>query len=592
MIGRRVGALVVSVALLVVACTGSAEPPTTPTTAPSTTTSSTSTTTLPPSSTTTEAPIGNPYGGTAVVAEDQEPPTLNPFAPGGDNFIVTIVGQAYLTGVYEIDGSDLSFVPEVVTELPTVSNGGVTVNGDGSMTVGYTIRDEAVWEDGVPISGDDFAFTLSILQDPSRNGGLVGNPYEDVVSSEATAKTFAFTMRTPTIQYETMFRTIVPKHAVEDSDFLADWNDRMWPSGGPFRFAGWEHGERIIVERNEAYWKTDPETGQQLPYLDAVEFRFIPETEEIVSAFKSREVDIIQLPPANETIDGLKALESDGARVEVRSGPVWEHLNFQFGPGRLEMNAASLNHNLDYRRAVAHLIDKSALMDAIGGYTTPLTSYVDAFSPALSHHSWERYPYDPDTARALLEKVKADEGVEVITTVFSTTSNGDMRVRVSEVLAPMFAAVGIEYRNELRDSQLFFGEIIEEGTWDMGEWAWVGSPGLSGLIGIHDIFDPEGAPPDGSNYYRWGTEDSSVVDEHTARFAVVRDLMNSSVDDQVLRTLLAEAEEILADQMVILPLHSRLVVGAVWEDEIGGWEMNPSQASHTWNIEEWYRADL
>jgi hypothetical protein len=43
---------------------------------------------------------------------------------------------------------------------------------------------------------------------------------------------------------------------------------------------------------------------------------------------------------------------------------------------------------------------------------------------------------------------------------------------------------------------------------------------------------------------------------------------------------------------VILPLFSRLVVGAVWEDEIANFVMNPSQATHTWNIEEWYRADL
>ena len=27
-------------------------------------------------------------------------------------------------------------------------------------------------------------------------------------------------------------------------------------------------------------------------------------------------------------------------------------------------------------------------------------------------------------------------------------------------------------------------------------------------------------------------------------------------------------------------------------DEIAGFEMNPTQASHTWNIETWYRVDL
>ena len=68
--------------------------------------------------------------------------------------------------------------------------------------------------------------------------------------------------------------------------------------------------------------------------------------------------------------------------------------------------------------------------------------------------------------------------------------------------------------------------------------------------------------------------------------------MNRTVDDSELSQLVAEAEEVLADQMVILPLYARLSVGAVWEDEVGGFRMNPTRASHTWNVEFWYRSDL
>jgi hypothetical protein len=39
------------------------------------------------------------YGGQVVIGDDQEPPTLNAYAPGGDNFIVSKVGQAYWVGV-------------------------------------------------------------------------------------------------------------------------------------------------------------------------------------------------------------------------------------------------------------------------------------------------------------------------------------------------------------------------------------------------------------------------------------------------------------------------------------------------------------
>ncbi|MCL1694122.1 MAG: ABC transporter substrate-binding protein [Actinomycetia bacterium] len=587
----RFGAVLLAASLVAAACAATPEPAATTTTLGTTTT--TTTTIAPSTTTTTEARIGNPYGGVAIIADDQEPPTLNPFVPGGDNFIVSIIGQAYFTGVYEIDGRTLELIPEVVTELPTTSNGGVVVNEDWTMTVRYTIRDEAMWDDGVPISGDDFAFTLEMLQDPDTNAGYtVDEVYESIETFEAGPKTFSFTLNQPTILHEQLFRVLIPKHAVEGSDFLVDWNDKMWPSGGPFIFTSWEKGDRIIVERNDNYWKTDSEHGQQLPYLDAVEFRFIPETESIIRAFKEREVDVIQPPPFEPTLDSLVALESEGADVQVGSGPVWEHINFQFGPGRLEMNEVSLNDNLAYRRAVAQLIDTEAIAAAVGKYIEPLSSYVDAFSPTLSGHAWDRYPYDPDKARELVKRIKEEERIETITAAYSSTSNGDARVWIAEALVPMFDAVGIELQLELQDSQLFFGETLDNGIWDIGEWAWVGSPGLAGLVAIHDIFDPEAPPPEGSNYYRWGTEDSSVRGAETERFAEVRDLMNETVDADELESLIAEAEDILADQMVILPLYSRLVVGAVWEDEITNFVMNPTQASHTWNMEEWYRADL
>ena len=174
------------------------------------------------------------------------------------------------------------------------------------------------------------------------------------------------------------------------------------------------------------------------------------------------------------------------------------------------------------------------------------------------------------------------------------------------VKAILLAAVeGVTYENQLEDSSIFFGETLDFGNWDLGEWAWVGTPGFAGLISIHDVFDPEGAAPDGQNFYRWGTPAvegadpdgfnqgaSSVIDEHTARFAELRDAMNSTVDEGELVTALNEAEDILADQVVIIPLYQRLDPGAVWADTVGGFKHNPSQASVTWNMEDWYRIDL
>ncbi len=566
----------------------------------------------PETTTTTEAaPEGKPYGGEVVIADDQEPPTLNSFAPGGDNFIVSKIGNGYFTGVQDIDGFTLELIPEVVVELPSVANGGITINDDGSETVRYQIRDEAVWADGTPISGDDFAFTYETIMNPDLP--IDKTIYEDIRPDSVVAgpKTFEFTLEAPTVQAELIFGTLMPKHdveaSVEDGTFIDTWNETMWVSGGPFQFDQWQKGEFVRLVRNDNYWKTDAETGQQLPYLDSVVFRFIPETASLINAFKAREVDVINPPPSIETIEDLQALESEGASVEVLSGPIWEHLNFQFGENRLGRNPNSLNEYLDYRQAVAHAIDKQKIVDEIlKGQVEPLDSYVDAFSPTLSQQSWAQYDYNPTTANELITGLceSIDCGPDGPFAIFSTTSNNDARVLLSQLFIQMFEDAGIGYEAQLEDSSLFFGETLDFGNWDLGEWAWVGTPGFAGLVGIHDVFDPEAPPPDGQNFYRWGTPEvtgadpegfnqgpSSVVDDATAAFAAARDAANATVDEQELIDLIHEMENLLADNVVIIPLYARLDPGAVWADEVAGYKHNPSQAGDTWNMEEWYRVD-
>ncbi len=318
------------------------------------------------------------------------------------------------TGVYEIDGFTLELIPELVTELPTVANGGAVVNDDGTFTVSYTIRDEAVWSDGTPVSGDDFQFTLDTILNPDLP--VDKSTYDQIVSTEAGPKSFTYTLAAPTPLFELIFGNIIPKHAVEGSDFLTDWNDTMWPSSGPFVFDTWQKGEFLTVVRNDNYWKTDPETGQQLPYLDSVTWRFIPETESIITAFRGREVDVIQPPPATETIEALQALEPEGAVVEVLSGPVWEHLNFQFGPNN--RNEETANANLNYRTCVAHLVNKQLIVDEIlAGQVEPLDSFVEAFTPALSQGSWAQYDYNVEGAQAFCDAARDELGVDTIPVV-------------------------------------------------------------------------------------------------------------------------------------------------------------------------------
>jgi peptide/nickel transport system substrate-binding protein len=576
------------------------------TTTEATTTTAGPTTTAEP---TTTLPPGKPYGGQAIFGSDQEPATLNTFAPGGDNVIVVQIAQTWQCGVQEVDGYTLEFIPDLVTELPTVANGGIVVNADGTETVKYNIREDAIWEDGEPLTGYDFEFTYNTIMNPDYP--MFTGTYIDILPESVVAgdKTFEFTLAQPTVQAELIFGTILPKHQIEGTDFIADYNETGWLSCGPFKVDSWQKGEFVKVVRNDNFFKTDPETGQQLPYLDSVIFRFIPETAALINAFKAREIDMINPPPSVDAIEDLQSIEPEGASVEVLSGPVWEHLAFQFGPGAQIRNPGSYNQHLNYRKAVAHAIDKDTIVDEIlKGQVEPMSSLVDAYSPTLSGGNWDQYNFDPAKSQEYITALCAEEGVDCAAVppkaVFSTTSNNASRVLLSELFIEMFAAAGIEYEAQLEDSTLFFGETLDFGNFDLGEWAWSGSAGFSALISIFDLFDPEAPAPDGQNYYRWGTPEvtgkepagynmgAGLQDENTARYAAARDEANSTVDEAQLIALISEMEALLADQVVIIPLYQRLDPGAVWADTIGGYKHNVGGGYDTWNCELWYRMDL
>jgi peptide/nickel transport system substrate-binding protein len=594
--------------------TTEASPATDPTIPP--TTSGPGTATVP----TTPAVDAEPrFGGTVVIGSLDEPETLNPLAPGGLGTARSRIGQLYLAGISDV-APDLTLVPDLLARLPTVDDGGIVVDEEeGTMTVTLEIHPDAVWADEVPVSGGDLLFTYQTLlglEERRRVPGADADLYAQIIpdSVEVGPKTFTFTMERATVQHELLFPVVLPRHRLSGTDVTIDDGVAPWPSAGPFVVESWNRGSSLTFTRNLSYWRTN-EDGEPLPYLDRVEFRFYDSAAELIDAFRIREVDVIQPPPMVESIDALMPLATGGAGVFVIPGTLWEHIEFQFGENN--RNPTSLNESTAFRQAVAYAIDLDALTASLySGYALPIASHLDVVAPSLSTGAWSTYAHDVEEARRLLEQACAEAGrrCELVppVVVFSTTADGDLRVRLAALIEPMLETVGIGVELQLEPSTLFFGETLLAGTWDVGVWAYDAAPGSTGVVRAHDVLDPAGPPPFGSNFARWGTEavsgqepitaesgetvdlnqgPSSAIGPASARFAELRRRMDGAVDADDLGRLVQEAEEILADEAVIIPLFARIWLGAVWLDEVGGYEPNPTAAGDTWTIEGWYRAD-
>jgi len=76
---------------------------------------------------------------------------------------------------------------------------------------------------------------------------------------------------------------------------------------GPFKFVEWQVNDHLSLERNEDYWRTDAD-GNQLPYLDELEFRPVIEQQQRINGLKSGEIDAFHTSTAL-TIDEMRALD-------------------------------------------------------------------------------------------------------------------------------------------------------------------------------------------------------------------------------------------------------------------------------------------
>lgn len=562
--------------LVVSACAGKAG------VAPVTESVAPTSTSVPAATSTTATPSA--YGGTVVVgiADGGAPRTLNPFLEGPDAAVLDLVAPALFAQAFDIDPEGRTRVPDAVTGVPSQEEGTLVDNGDGTTQVTVSVVDGAQWADGTPISGADLEFTYRIAVDPTlpiRQD--VSDAYDAIVPGSVTSegRTISFAMEggaDPT----GLFSVILPAHEVEAEDFAVAWDDQLWVSGGPFVLTDFEPGRFLELRRNPRYWKVTAAEDAPLPFLDRIVIRFYEPGSGIdprlITDFSSTDVDVVVFDHAETRADSFEASWDEGAKLLEQAGGEWEHLNFQFGPAN--RNRESRNASTAFRRAVLHAIDRPSL--AAARSTTVADSILQRFVPGLGDAPWARYDFDPvETARLL-----GDSEPPVVLTVPGDDARA---LALGGDIVTMLRDAGFDAELQLEDAAVFFGSTLDDGSWDVGVWRFGSGTGVGAARQFMHFYDPDGLPFVGTNFFRWGTVDSLVDDGATARYREVIDALDASIDPETTESLLVEAEQILADQAVLLPLLLAGVDGVgYWVEEVTGVAINPAQGVF-WNVDVW-----
>jgi len=202
---------------------------------------------------------------------------------------------------------------------------------------------------------------------------------------------------------------------------------------GPFKLVDWVPNQKFEAEKNPDYWATDA-AGNQLPYLDAIEFRPIVEVDQRLNALESGEINAMHTSDA-ATVSDL--------RDRSDSGEVNAYESEEFG----EVSYVMLNEskppfdNIKARQAVAYAVDfdeTNAILN--DGITTQATG---PFAPGnIGNLDDTGFPtYDPDEAERLVAEYEEETGQPLSFTY--TTTNAQVTIEQGQLLKEQAEAVGM-----------------------------------------------------------------------------------------------------------------------------------------------------
>ena len=227
------------------------------------------------------------------IADTAEPDHFNPLLSSMDL-------------VYDLDSMVFSFlviadekgklIGDLATEVPSLRNGGISQDG---RTYTYHLHHGVRWHDGQLLTSRDVRFTIAAVMNPNNNT-LHREGYDQIDRVRTPDDyTVVVHLRTRYAPFVTKFFTplqeggkgVLPEHLLGK---LRDINQAPFnshPIGtGPFKFVSWERGRRIVLARNDGYFKGRPK-------LERIEYEFLPDDNVILNAVKTHDIDLVTSPP-------------------------------------------------------------------------------------------------------------------------------------------------------------------------------------------------------------------------------------------------------------------------------------------------------
>ena len=311
----------------------------------------------------------------------------------------------------------------------------------------FSIRPDAVWHDGKPVTSDDVIFTIDMMKSA---GSLYPQDIKDLWGKIEVAKlndkNLKFTLKEPFVPFmDYLTFGVLPKHLLESTSpeqmEKAEFN--LSPVGsGPYKF------DHLLVDNGKitgVVLTVSPTYYGKAPFIEQVVFRYYPSSGDALDAFRQGDV----LSVSQITSDVLSAaLEEPDLSIYTSRMPQMSFVLFNLNNAEV-----AFLQDAEVRRALMLGINRPYLINQfLQGQA------IIADGPILPN-SWayfdgtERFEYDPEAAVNLLKgngyvipagggDVRAKEGVSLSFTLLHP--DDATHTKIAETIRDEWAAIGVQ----------------------------------------------------------------------------------------------------------------------------------------------------
>ncbi|MCX8031947.1 MAG: ABC transporter substrate-binding protein [Thermoleophilia bacterium] len=447
------GVLMVAGLLLVFALAACGEEETTTTTAaPSTTVAPTSTSAPPQTTASTETTTTQAQpvvGGKIRWIPPSLPQTFYyPETGPGDQLGLT-PGMERLLNL----NSNRELVPELAESIEEDPDG---------LTFTIHVRKGVKLHDGTELNAD---LVKWLLEEEKKSGKLTWGQYyqsfeiKDPYTVVAKVTQWNNIMLSGLGEVPVYSRQALEKNGVE-------WCRTNFVGTGPYIMKQFNRDQNLIWVKNPDYWQKD----QGKPYLDEIEFVFIPDMNTSKAAMESKEMDV--WTGANAQM--LSEMKAKGLTLQS----AWPGSYGTLVPNIVDENSPFRDQRV--REALEYALDKEALAQALGyGLSMPVWELSSPNHWGYGAGAQYKREYNPEKAKQLLAEAGYPNGlpVNLLAMVQAGGTNTD-----AEAIRGYLEAAGFKVTLDIADVGRYFGSIFGTGWKDLALVAIFGYTQANDLI--------------------------------------------------------------------------------------------------------------